>query len=175
MRAVLAIGSNVGDRQNYLSLAIANLSTLLEDIKPSPIYESHALLPENAPDSWNMPFLNMAIRGNSNLSPLALLNAIKEIEMIMGRKSEKMRWAPRVIDIDILVYDDVVLDEELLHIPHLEILNRLFMLQPLADVYPEWKFPRKGKYYGITAKALAEKLAASAQEQNLIQLYAKHL
>ena len=73
-------------------------------------------------------------------SPIELLDYIKDIEKIMGRK-ETERWGPRIIDIDILLYEDVMMQTEKLTIPHAEMKNRAFVLIPLAEIAPELVFP----------------------------------
>lgn len=137
---ILGLGSNVGNRAEYLRLAICELAKFIEDIKSSSILESEALLPENAPDTWNMPYLNMAIVGNTHLSPREVLTKIKEIEQMLGR--EKIgHWSPRTIDIDILAMGNLMVNEPDLIIPHKELLHRDFALKPLLELVPDWKYP----------------------------------
>lgn len=138
---ILGLGSNVGNRINYLHSAIDLLSReTLSDIVVSPYYESPALLPENAPADWNQPFINAVIMGNSTLPCQALLTAIKHIEQTLGRKPRGI-WGPREIDIDILAYHDHVTQEEHLIIPHPDLHLRDFVLFPFADIYPHWTHP----------------------------------
>lgn len=150
---ILGLGSNLGDRLNNLRLA----HQLIQKIphvtvhSVSPIYLSDALLPENAPESWNIPYLNLAIHCLTTLSPLELLAQLKHIEFsIMGRKP-KERWGPRIIDIDILVWDDLIQYDDKLHIPHENLHQRPFALWPLADIVPRWRYPLPGIYHGKTA------------------------
>jgi 2-amino-4-hydroxy-6-hydroxymethyldihydropteridine diphosphokinase len=104
-----------------------------------------ALLPAGAPASWDMNFLNMAVAGETTLSPQELLVAIKDIEKNLGRKTGEV-WAPRELDIDILAYDDVVLEAPGLSIPHRALLDRDFALLPLVELAPDWHYPCTNKY-----------------------------
>ncbi len=153
MMVILGLGSNIGDRLANLRLAkqyIAQLPNIT--IKQvSPVYLSDALLPENAPTDWNQPYLNAALRCETTLEPIALLQEIKKIELLIGRKKEALDWAPRVIDIDILAWEDLVIDNDVLTIPHAHLQERPFALWPLADIAPFWKFPLAGKYHHQTA------------------------
>jgi 2-amino-4-hydroxy-6-hydroxymethyldihydropteridine diphosphokinase/dihydropteroate synthase len=137
---ILGLGSNVGDRAENLRAAISALALYLKNIRESTVLESAALLPENAPIDWDMPYLNIAIAGKTMLSPRELLSTIKEIEHKLGR--EKIgHWSPRNIDIDILAFGDLLLDEPDLTIPHKELLNRDFALKPLLELVPDWVHP----------------------------------
>src|SRR4051812_42854883 len=103
---VLGLGSNRGDRIQFLRAALHALksqstSPEIEVHAISPLYESDALLPVGAPESWNRPFLNVNVLCKTSLSPVDLLKNLKIIEGRMGRK-DAGRWAPREIDIDIL-------------------------------------------------------------------------
>lgn len=140
---ILGLGSNLGDRLANLRCALTKIKALphFTVIQISPIYISDALLPQNAPLNWNTPYLNLAIYGKSTLSPYDLLTKIKEIEIAVGRKPEK-NWGPRVIDIDILAWDDLVQFDEKLHIPQENLIERPFALWPLADVAPNWVHPQ---------------------------------
>ena len=116
---ILGLGSNLGDRLANLRLAL----TLIKKIPAfsvehvSPVYLSDALLPDNAPVTWDTPYLNLALRCETTLSPYELLHHVKEIEKMIGRTPEKI-WGPRIIDIDILAWDALIQYDEKLHIPH---------------------------------------------------------
>lgn len=156
---ILGLGSNIGDRLHHLRTAIIYLRQLpvLTIEQVSPLYLSDALLPENAPDDWNQPYLNLAIRCQTSLQPLELLVHLKAIEHEIGRKPLKRHWGPRVLDIDLLVYDHVIMDTETLTIPHKQMLDRPFALWPLADVAPFWRFPLPGPEQGKPAAELVLK------------------
>ncbi len=155
---ILGLGSNVGDRLQNLRNAYQRLQQLsdLTIQQVSPVYTSDALLPENAPQNWNMPYFNLALRCETTLEPLALLDQIKNIEWTLGRKPEIRHWGPRVIDIDILAWDENIIHNERLNIPHANLQERPFALWPLADVAPLWKFPLQGKNHGKTAAQMVE-------------------
>ncbi len=153
---ILGLGSNIGNRRNHLRKAIAELAEYIENIHISSIYESEALLPENAPPEWNTPFCNMAIAGATSLAPHDLLRVVKQIEKKLGR-NKIGHWCPREIDIDILAMEDLIIEEENLSIPHKELLKRDFALVPFAEIVPEWIHPIIKK----TIKELSANLPAS--------------
>lgn len=133
---VIGLGSNVGARESMLDRAVEALVPLVEKRVLSRRYETPALLCADAPKEWDRPFLNMAAAGECTLQPLPLLSALKDIERSLGRK-DRGRWAPREIDLDILVYGDVVMEADGLTLPHPELLKRYFALAPLVDVAPD--------------------------------------
>lgn len=139
---ILSLGTNLGDSLNNLRLALQLLqkSRKIAPLQISPLYSSSALLPAYAPVAWNRPFLNLAIVCETDLSPLEVLKLIKQIERQLGRE-ESQRWAPRLIDIDILAWDNCVIDQIGLKIPHPELLSRPFALWPLLDLWPDWQHP----------------------------------
>ncbi len=141
---ILGLGSNLGNRLENLRQALQYLLTSqdITVIACSPVYSSDAL-PTDV-EAWQQPFLNAAIACSSSLSPSDLLKLIKRIETNMGRISLG-HWSPRIIDIDILAWNDQVIETEDLHIPHRELINRPFALWPLADLAPRWIHPRSNK------------------------------
>lgn len=153
---ILGLGSNIGDRLEHLRQAFKLLKTLaqLKIEQISPIYISDALLPENADASWNTPYLNLAIRCQTNLTPHELLEKIKVIEKQLGRNSS-IDWSPRIIDIDILAWNNLIKYDDKLHIPHEHLHERPFALLPFTDVAPFWIYPLPGPHQGKTAVELA--------------------
>ena len=141
---VLGLGSNLNNPLDNLRLAVKLLNNCghFTSIKISPLYQSDALLPEKAPANWNKAFLNLAISCETALSPSETLQAIKKIEQAMGRNVHE-RWSPRIIDIDILAWDNLVYTANNLIIPHPELVKRPFALWPLVDLIPGWKHPTK--------------------------------
>ncbi|RMD94604.1 MAG: 2-amino-4-hydroxy-6-hydroxymethyldihydropteridine diphosphokinase [Calditrichaeota bacterium] len=133
----LGLGSNVGDRLNNLREAIQRISSLPNThiIKMSSIYETE---PVGFKDQGL--FYNMALEISTKLSPEELLDALKEIEKRMGR-IPTVRWGPRIIDIDILYWDQEVMETPRLKIPHAEIENRRFVLETLNEIAPDFKAP----------------------------------
>ena len=148
MKIILALGSNIGNRLSYITQAIQLIKNrqILEEINISQIYESKALLKDNAPKKWNKKFINLAISGFSNLTAPELLIAIKKIEQDIGRINRGL-WSPREIDIDILIYGNMVINTANLIIPHKYFLDRDFAYLPANDLYPDWQYPVKGKFY----------------------------
>ena len=141
---ILGLGSNVGDRLMYLRQALKCLQQHA-DIKVcqvSPVYESDAMLPPNAPNSWHLPFFNAAVACTTTLLPYAMLKALQEIELQLGRDQQHQHWGPRTIDFDILYWPGVAINSETLTIPHKGLYERPFALWPLIDVYSDWDYPR---------------------------------
>ena len=134
--AYLALGSNVGDRAANLRRAVASIRELGEVQAVSRVYESAAVGYRD-----QGPFYNLVLRVRTALSPEALFARVKRIEREMGRTAS-FRNAPRVIDIDILTYDDFVLHTPELEIPHPRMHERSFVLLPLAEVAPDFVHPR---------------------------------
>lgn len=151
IEVVLGLGSNLGDRLNFLKLAVEKLAQkeILKDIIKSSIYETKAILKENSPKEWDLNYLNMAVKGKTSLAPIELLFSLKNLESELGRKKSQT-WSPREIDIDILVYASQVIKEDNLTIPHAELLNRSFCLEALAEIYPNWKYPVSGPFHQLT-------------------------
>ncbi len=141
-RIFLALGANVGDKKGNIGKAIEMLKEKVVIEKQAPLYGTR---PKGYEFQEN--FLNTALLGQTELRPEELLLFVKEIEQRLGRVM-RMRNGPREIDIDILLYDDVVLNSENLQIPHPRIAERDFVLQPLLDlddsvVHPILKVPLK--------------------------------
>ncbi len=137
---ILVLGTNLGDRLNNLRDALTFIKKIpqLSVKQVSPVYLSDALLPDNAPPDWNRFFLTVGLLCETTLSPHALLQHTQQIEKDMGRLS-KGTWGPRIIDIDILAWDHLTMSDDVLQIPHKELMHRPFALWPLLDVAPFWK------------------------------------
>lgn len=168
MRAkiVFGLGSNLGNRELQLALAIDLLALKLDlkNIKKSKILENKALLKKDAPKEWDLDFLNVAISANIDLtrfSPEKILEIIKNIEKEIGRKNPtnpSIIWAPREIDIDILAIDDLIIDlGDKLKIPHQALLERDFFLKIFSEIEPDWQYPIKGKYFGKIISELSKR------------------
>lgn len=149
------MGTNLGDRLENLRQAYQLIKKIptLTVLQVSPIYISDALLPEHAPKAWDRPHLNLALRCETTLTPLELLEQTKSIEKKL-QSADKEHWGPRVIDIDLLAWDDLTVYNERLHIPHEHLHERPFALWPLTDVAPRWVFPH-GPCKGKTATEVA--------------------
>ena len=135
----LALGTNLGDR-------LANLRSALAALPPSVILRRSSPIYETPP--WGITdqpaFLNMVAKGETSLEPLPLLKYLMGIETELGR-TPTIRWGPRLIDIDILFYDDLVLDLPEVTIPHPRLHERAFVLVPLADIAPDFIHPVLGR------------------------------
>jgi 2-amino-4-hydroxy-6-hydroxymethyldihydropteridine diphosphokinase len=137
-RAFLAIGTNIEDRYKHISNCITLLHTHpeIELVQASSIYET-----EPVGYIEQDPFLNMVIEVKTSLTPLELLNSCLEIEHSLGRK-RIIRWGPRVIDLDILLYNQENIETEKLFVPHPRMQERAFVLIPLLEISPNEKLPR---------------------------------
>ncbi len=164
MLVVLGIGSNLGDREAYIKTAIEMLAeNTLSALRISPAYESPAMLKAGAPAMWDLPFLNIAVAGETSLSAMAVLKQIKTIERRIGRAcTPSGLWAPREIDIDILAYGEQNINENGLQVPHVGLIERDFALLPFADLEPNWRFPVEGENYHKTAYELSQKFIGAA-------------
>lgn len=131
----LSIGSNVGDRLLNLHIAVTSLAPKVQSVLQSSIYETGPWGYADQP-----AFLNQVVKAETSLDPNDLLVFLKEIEVSMGRQ-ETFRFGPRLIDLDILFYDDLVLDTPKLTIPHPRIAERAFVLIPLAEIAPDLCHP----------------------------------
>jgi len=132
--AFVALGSNLGDRAANLARArVALAAGPMQLTTASSVYETEPWGP--VPQG---PYLNQVVRGTTELTPRALLAALHAIETKLGReRRNEIRFGPRVIDLDILLYDDEMLIEPDLEIPHPRILERAFVLVPLAEIAPD--------------------------------------
>ena len=144
----IALGTNLGDRLANLRSAIDSLSPELQVTQESSIYETPPWGYENQP-----AFLNMVIEVETSLEPRALLNFLKKREADLGR-IKNFRNGPRQIDLDILFYDNLVLKEENLTIPHPRLHERAFVLVPLTDLAPDFEHPVLGEHVKSMLKLL---------------------
>lgn len=145
--AVIALGSNLGDRVATLQRAVGALAGLGRLVATSFVYETAPVGPPQ-PD-----FLNAAVRLLVQSSPLELLAALMEIERAAGRERRE-RWGPRTLDLDILWIRGLSLETTKLTVPHAELRVRPFALVPLLDVAPEATDPRTGVSYAAVLATL---------------------
>ncbi len=170
-QVILGLGSNLGDRLAHLTEAVRALAMLdrITILKVSPIYRSQAQLLPNSLVSWQSDFLNLAVLITTTLNPDQLLTHLQRLETTAGRPLAHQRWAPRTLDIDILLWQNLVIGYQLpdendkktvnknlgidyahpqqspharqLIIPHPRLLERAFALWPAADLAPAWQYP----------------------------------
>lgn len=156
---ILGLGSNLGDRLQSLRNALHEIKSIpgVTVKSVSPVYQSKALLPDGAPLDWDKSYLNVCIQCETSLDPFVFLEKTQSIEKKCGRRPEK-KWGPRMIDIDLLAWDHLVLDHEKLVIPHPHLFDRPFALFPLVDITPRWIPPHQKNNAGKTAMEYAELL-----------------
>ena len=137
-RAYVGIGGNLGDRLDYLRRAVTLASRELAVNSVSPVYETEPVGYADQP-----PFLNAVAAVTTSLEPAGVLVALQRIEAALG-KATPFKDGPRTIDLDLLLYDDAVIDEPGLVVPHPRLHERRFVLTPLADIAPDVVHPVLG-------------------------------
>lgn len=143
----MSLGSNVGNRKAYLRAAVKLLKTH-KDINIRAISSVYETEPEGYKEQKR--FFNLVLEVETSLTLRKLFGVCQTIEELLKRKRE-IKWGPRTIDLDILLYDDLELKDEILAIPHPKLHRRLFVLIPLLEIAPELKFPS-----GYSLKSLYE-------------------
>lgn len=142
----VALGSNIGHRVENLKRALAALEEILQLTDRSSVYDTAPVHVTEQPR-----FLNMVVRGETDLPASAFLTRLKAIEAELGRHAGE-RYGPRIIDLDILLYGEAVVDLPDLTIPHPRMTEREFVLRPLADIAP-------GRRHPVTGRTVIEMLA----------------
>ncbi len=159
--AVILLGSNLGDRERNLNEAAELIGKMALHVdRVSKTYSSNAWGKTDQPD-----FLNRVMGIKTNLIPSGLLKKLLETEQLLKRiRTEK--WGPRIIDLDILFFDDLVYSDAALQIPHPGISSRRFTLIPLCEIYPDYIHP----VYGIQVSRMLEK----CEDRGIVEIYEKH-
>lgn len=154
-RAFVGLGSNVGDRMEYLRQAVEALRTAesIQVVACSSVYDTE---PVDA-EPGSPRFLNAAVQLRTSLSPRELLALCKRIEQRLGRRGGHRQ--PREIDLDLLLYDEQTVDEPDLRVPHPQLRRRAFALVPLLEIEPRLSLP--------TGEALSNLLAALGESQGV--------
>lgn len=147
-RAYVALGANLGDREGTLRHAIELLGAApgIEVVAVSTFRETDPVGVLDQPR-----FLNGAAAVETTLPARELLESLLEVERALGRVRSGERWGPRVVDLDLLVYGDVVVDESGLRVPHPRLHERRFVLEPLAELEPELEIPGRGTVSELVA------------------------
>ncbi|HMZ90002.1 MAG TPA: 2-amino-4-hydroxy-6-hydroxymethyldihydropteridine diphosphokinase [Chitinophagales bacterium] len=152
--AYLLLGTNLGNRSENLSKATAAIRMFLGRVESqSHIYET---------EPWGKPhqpnFYNQAIKVVTPCSPLETLHLMKQVEFLLGRDNSE-KWAPRVIDIDILFFDELAIESPVLTVPHAHIAQRRFTLDPMSEIAPDLVHPVLNKTIKELADACTDTLA----------------
>ena len=129
MRAFLGLGSNLGERREYLRAAVDALGSMVTGV--SPVYETDAV---GGPSQG--PFLNLVVEVETDLSPEGLLDLCHRLEQ-EAERVRTVRWGPRTLDVDILLIEGRTVDRPDLQVPHPRMTERRFVMAPLADLAPD--------------------------------------
>ena len=149
---VLSLGTNIGERAQNLINALAGLAKLFgEPVELSAVYET----PPWGNEDQNA-FLNMAVIYSTNIKPAVVLDSILHLERDLGRVRQE-KWGPRLIDIDVLFYGNMVYQSDILEIPHPYLQDRKFVLEPLNEIAPDFKHPLLEKKVSELLEILIEK------------------
>lgn len=153
-RVFVALGSNLGDRPTNLSEAVTRMRRLngTEVLGVAPVLETPAMLPVEDPTP-QPAYLNTVAELTTTLEPLLLLRALKQLEQDLGRVVTT-RWAPRVIDLDLVLYGERVVTMEELVLPHPGLISRRFVLEPLLHLAPHLAHPVTGVPFAESLRRL---------------------
>jgi len=135
VRVAIGFGANLGDRRAHLDAGLGALSVWGKPISRSALYESEPVGPVE-----QEPFLNAVAVFETNESPAGVLKRLLDIELSRGRTRD-VRWGPRTLDLDLLLYGDQEVAEPGLTVPHPELTNRRFVLEPLLEAWPDASMP----------------------------------
>ncbi len=161
MLYLISLGSNIGDRLYNMRRAVGEIMNFSTISNASSLYESCALLPSGAPQSWDMDYLNAVLSCVSDLHPHALLAQLQMVERKMGRNMEREKWSPRIIDIDILMCSNHIINDDVLQIPHPHMHERPFIIMPTSEIAPNLIHP----ILGVTISSL---VASIKDNSNII-------
>lgn len=158
-KAYIGIGGNLGQRERFIEAALAGLSAGAQVLRTSKWYETAPWKMEDAPD-----FINLVAEVETLLSPEDLLELCLSIERKLGRRrDQRVGYASRTIDLDLLLYGDAVVQKPYLVVPHPGLADRKFVIQPLCDLVPAYRHP-------VLGRTLAE-LYADCLDQSEVRLW----
>jgi len=149
VRAYVGLGANLGDREQMLRRAVERLGEV-EGVDVTAVSQLRETDPVGVVDQPR--FLNGAAALDTTLAPRALLDALLALERGLGRVRDGRRWGPRTVDLDLLVYGDLSIDEPGLTVPHPRLHERRFVLEPLAELDPELEIPGHGRVSTLLAE-----------------------
>jgi 2-amino-4-hydroxy-6-hydroxymethyldihydropteridine diphosphokinase len=160
MNYAIALGGNIGKTEQIFTQALALIDARIGTVsKKSGWYETVPLLNPKTPIPDQRNYLNGVVLVHSNLAPQEVLSALLEIETTLGRMRDKdtPRWGPRTIDLDLIAGERLMITSSTLTLPHPEMHKRLFVLEPMLEVWPDWEHPSFKK----TVQQLYDTLIAS--------------
>lgn len=139
---LIAIGSNLNDKFRNIaqSILLINKLRLLKNIQIASYFLSKPALPEKCNSNWYLEFLNTAILGETILPPYLLLYNLQYIEKIINNSSSRLKFAPRLVDLDIILYEEYIVKESTLTIPHNQMIYRDFVLYPMENLIPQYYY-----------------------------------
>jgi 2-amino-4-hydroxy-6-hydroxymethyldihydropteridine diphosphokinase len=144
VRAFVGLGSNLGDRERTIGRAVELLAR-------TPGVDLVAVSHLRETEPWGPAYLNGAVELATELPPRALLDVLLAVEQALGRDRTGERWGPRTIDLDLLLYGEVEVDEPGLTVPHPRLHERRFALEPLAELAPDAVVPGRGSVSELLA------------------------
>ncbi len=152
--AYIGIGSNIGDRSKNIREAIRLLEDhpLVKVVNLSHFYETEPLTLKGEKQNW---YLNCVLKIRTTLNPVRVFHVLQEVEKLLGRE-RTARWAPRTIDLDLLFFDDEIIRTNYLIVPHPRLHQRRFVLEPLAEIAPDFIHPIKGTAVKTLLKNLGD-------------------
>ena len=139
IEVALSLGSNIGDSKATITDSFMELSKVISDMKVSSFYKTEPVSMKYQPN-----FINVVLTGRTCLSPVSLLRYVNMVERRFGRVRE-IKFGPRTLDIDIILFGDKIINMDYLKVPHPEFRKRLFVLVPLAEIAPHFRDPEDGR------------------------------
>lgn len=147
----ISLGSNIGDRIGYCRKAIESMREFSEIVEVSSLYETEPVGKEDQPN-----FINCAVQIRTELSPHQLLTKLNMIEETLGRVRDE-KWGPRTIDLDIIFYNELVINDSDLTIPHPRAHLRRFVLDPIYEISPDYLHPMLNQTVSVLIKECKDK------------------